>query len=273
MSRKEAKRLRKAAAKSAVETTGGKAEQQRAVAAVDNSPYVHQRDKLDWNLHIRGRDDLTDKQKGMIERILDKRTKIVFINGPAGTSKTWLAIYCGLMLLNQKRMSHLTFVRTIAESASKSLGTLPGEADDKMSPYLRPLMDKLDELLPAGDMKRLLGEKRVEGTPVNYLRGASLPAQYIVVEEAQNYQLSELTTVLTRIGEYSKMILIGDAGQSDIGERSGWQGLFDWFNQPSMQDEGIHCLSFTKQDIVRSGILRVLVEQLEQYKAAHPPRV
>ncbi len=237
-------------------------------AASDHSPYVYQREKLDWHLTIRERKDLTAKQRALIELILDKRTKVVFINGPAGTTKTWLAVYCGLQLLQQRRMSHITFMRTIAESASKSLGSLPGEADEKMSPYLMPLMDKLDELLPAGEVKRLVGEKRVVGLPVNYARGASMNAQYIVLEEAQNWTVKELTTALTRIGEYSKVICIGDTGQNDINGSSGFQPLFDWFNQPSLQEQGIHCVSLTKDDILRSGILRVIVEALEQYHAA-----
>lgn len=238
-----------------------------APSAKDRSTYIHQRDKLDWGLNIRERNDLTDKQKALIALITAKETKVVFITGPAGTSKTWLAVYCGLHLLNQRRISHITFVRTIAESASKSLGTLPGEADQKLSPYLMPLMDKLDEMLPAGEVKRLMSEERVRGLPVNYLRGASMNAQYIVLEEAQNYDVKELTTALTRIGQYSKVIVIGDPGQSDINGRSALRPFYDLFNEPSSQKEGIHCISFTKDDIVRSGILRHIIERVEWYNS------
>ena len=270
---KKAKRLAKAISKSAPNHTHDYTSSDPSAARpTDNSPFVHQRDKIDWSLSIRERGDLTDKQKQYRDLILDKKTKVVFINGPAGTSKTYLAIYCGLLLLNMRRVSHLTFVRTIAESASKSLGSLPGEANDKMSPYLMPLMDKLDELLPSGEVKRLMAEERARGMPVNYLRGASMNAQYIVVEEAQNYDIKELTTVLTRIGQYSKMIIIGDTMQSDINGRSGFLPLFDWFNQPSSQEQGIHCVSFTKDDIVRSGILRHIAEMLERYQETHPTK-
>lgn len=233
----------------------------------DNSPRVHQREKLDWTLAIRERDDLTEKQKALRDLILDKETKIVFISGPAGTSKTWLAIYCGLLLLNQRRVSHITFVRTIVESASKSLGALPGELEDKVGPFMMPLMDKLEELLPAGDVKKLVAEERIKGLPVNHLRGASMNAQYIVLEEAQNYDAKELTTALTRIGQYSKCIVIGDPLQSDINGRSAFQPFYDLFNEPSSQELGIHCVSFTKDDIVRSGILRHLVDRIEWFNA------
>ncbi len=115
-----------------------------------------------------------------------------------------------------------------------------------------------------------MSEERARGLPVNYLRGASMNAQYIVVEEAQNYNIKELTTVLTRIGQYSKMVIIGDSAQSDINGMSGFMPLYDWFNQPSSQEQGIHCVSFTKDDIVRSGILRHIAERLEQYQESHP---
>lgn len=264
MSRKEAKRLKKAAARAAETTTDTLNRKE------DKSPKVYQRDKLDFSLNIRERNDLTEKQKAIIELMLDKKTKILFLTGPAGTSKTWLAIYCGLLLLNQRRVSNITFVRTIVESASKSLGALPGEADQKLSPYLMPLMDKLDELLSQDQVKRLMAEDRVKGLPVNYLRGASLNAQYIVLEEAQNYTLKELTTAITRIGEYSKMIVIGDPDQSDVNGASGFMPMYDLFNDETSREQGIFCLSLTKDDIVRSGVLRYIADRLEYYRQSRP---
>lgn len=238
----------------------------------DRSPIVPQRDKLDWNLNIRERKDLPEKQTALRDLILDKHTKIVFVNGPAGTAKTFVAVYAGLLLLQQKRISHITFIRTLVESASKSMGFLPGDQNEKMDPYLMPMMDKLEELLSTPEVKRLVIERRAVGMPVNFLRGASLNAQYIVLEEAQNWTVKELTTALTRIGQYSKIVCIGDSGQNDINGASGFQPLFDWFNQPSYQEQGIHCISMTKDDIVRSGILRVLVEAIEQFHAANAKR-
>lgn len=278
MSRKEAKRLKKAANKNGVVNSGNNLAAQNVggvnsgadPSKKDTSPYVHQREKLDWTLNIRGRNDLTEKQRAIIDLMLDKKTKILFLTGPAGTSKTWLAVYIGLLLLNQRRVSHVTFVRTVVESASKSLGFLPGEAADKMGPYLMPLMDKLEEMLPSAEVKRLMAEERIKGIPINYLRGASFNAQYLVCEEAQNYTLKELTTALTRIGQYSKMIVIGDPDQSDINGNSGLMPMYDLFNDESSREQGIFCLSLTKDDIVRSGVLRYIAERLENYRAHHP---
>lgn len=213
----------------------------------DSSTHVHQR----------------EKQKKLIELILDKKTKVVFISGPAGTSKTYLAILCGLYLLNMGKVSDLVFVRSIVESASRSLGSLPGEANDKMAPFLMPLYDKLEELLSKEDADRLVKENRITGTVINYLRGASINAKVVIAEEAQNFDKKELTTFLTRIGEFSKFIVIGDPDQSDINGKSGFMPMFDLFNDDLSKEKGIHCFSFTKDDIVRSGILGYIVERIQ----------
>lgn len=238
----------------------------KAPVSEDHSPRVPQREKLLGEVKIRERDDLTARQREIIDLILDKKTKVVFINGPAGTSKTWMAVYCGLHLLNQHKVSHISYLRTVIESASRSLGALPGESGDKLAPYLMPLTDKLDEMLSSTDVKRLLNEKRAVGIPVGFLRGASMNAQCIIVDESQNLSHKEMVTVLTRLGPYSKLILCGDPSQSDINGQSGFAPLFELFNEPSSQEEGIHCVTLTKADIVRSGILRHIVDRLEWYQ-------
>ena len=233
----------------------------------DRSVHVHQRDKLNHQLAIRQRTDLTDRQKQLIERILDKQTRLLFIDGPAGTSKTFLAVMCGLMLLNRGTVSDILYIRSIAESASKSLGSLPGGQQDKLHPFLMPLYDKLDELLGKGDVDRLVKEKRVDGVPVNYLRGASFNARFIIADEAQNLDHKELTTLVTRLGEFSRMVVVGDRNQSDINGRSGFPAFYTLFDTDAARANGIHCFQFTKEDIVRSGILRFIVGELERLPA------
>lgn len=238
----------------------------------DRSPFIPQDPKIDFDLHIRERQDITSKQQELIDLILDNNTKIVFINGPAGTSKTFCAIYCGLVLLARKRLSTITYVRTIIESASKSLGALPGDEKLKMEPFLLPLMDKLDEFLPVAEKNQLVRENRVRGIPVNYLRGSSMNANYIICDEAQNFTVKELTTAITRLGQFSKMIVLADPSQSDINGKSGFLPMFDLFNDSTSRGQGIHCFSFTKDDIVRSGILRYICERIEgMKKPPHEP--
>lgn len=229
----------------------------------DHSTQIFQRDKIRFDLNIRQRHNLTENQKTLIDLILNKKTKVLFINGPAGTSKTFLAVYAGLLLLQKHSVSDILYIRSIAESASKSLGSLPGEINDKLSPFLMPLCEKLDEMLPRHDVDRLMKEKRVDSLPINYLRGASFNARCIIADEAQNFDYKELTTLVTRLGEFSKLIIIGDSQQSDINGRSGFMKFFDLFNDDSSKDNGIHCFSFKKEDIVRSGILKYIVERIE----------
>ena len=234
----------------------------------DQSPRVPQRDKIDYPISLRERDDLTDKQKQLIDLILDKETKLVFLSGPAGTSKTFLAVYCGLLLLQKHSVSDVLYIRSIAESASKSLGSLPGDQDEKMNPFLMPLYDKLDELLPRPDVDRLVKDERISGMPINYLRGSSFNARMVLSDESQNLTFKELTTLITRVGKFSKLIVAGDMDQSDINGQSGFAKMFDLFNDEDSRNQGIHCFSFTAADIVRSGLVRYIVERLDAHRMA-----
>lgn len=240
-------------------------------ATKDKSRFVPQNGKIDFDLHLRERDDLTAKQKQLIDLILDRNTRVVFINGPAGTSKSWCAIYAALKLLNKRSVSDILYTRTIIESASKSLGSLPGELGSKIEPFMLPLHDKLSELLPVAEINHLTKEGRVQGVVVNHLRGASINAKFVVCDEAQNYTWQEMVTTITRLGEHSKMVFAGDPDQSDINGRSGYMRMFDLFNTEESRANGIHCFSFTKDDIVRSGILRFICGQLDTVKKTVEP--
>jgi phosphate starvation-inducible PhoH-like protein len=237
----------------------------------DTSPRVHQRDKIDYTLNLRGL-EWTEKQKAFIELSTNKDTRIVFLSGPAGTSKSILAVYSALELLNQKRISDIIYVRTIVESAAHSMGTLPGDADQKLQFFVSVLNDKLEELLPSGDIKRLHADERVKGMPVNYLRGASYNAKVVIVDEAQNANFSELLTSLTRIGKFTKYFILGDPMQTDLKhkEQSGFKAMFDLFNDEESKQQGIHCVEFTKDDIMRSEILKFIIDKVEKYNLTKP---
>lgn len=247
---------------------GEGAEQQQVK---DKSPYVHQREKINFTLNLKGL-DWTEKQKAFIELATNKDTKIVFLSGPAGTSKSILAVYCALLLLNEKRISDIVYIRTIVESATQSMGILPGDENDKLKFFVAVLNDKLEELLPAGDIKKLHADERVKGLPVNYLRGASYNAKAVIVDEAQNGTFNELLTCLTRIGKFTKYYILGDPMQSDLKhkEQSGFKPMFNIFNTEEARQQGIYCVEFGKEDIMRSEILKFIIEQVENYKATKP---
>lgn len=235
----------------------------------DKSPHVHQREKIDFPLNIKEREDLTDRQKELIELIINKSTKIVLVAGPAGTSKSFSAMLAGLKLLESTAVSDIIYVRSIIESASKSIGSLPGELEIKMHPFLMPLYDKLEELLPKSIVDKLVKDERITGVPINFLRGASFNAKFIFADEVQNMQFSEIKTLLSRQGKYSKMILAGDFMQSDINGKSGFRPVFNLFNNERSREEGIHCFEFTKEDIVRSGVVKFIIEMIEEYEASN----
>lgn len=231
----------------------------------DRSPFVFQDSKLKDPLKLRIRDDLTDKQKGLIELIKDKGTKVVFVSGPAGSSKTYTAVQAGLELLNEKRHSEIVYCRSAIESASKSLGFLPGSSEDKLQPYLIPLEDKLLEFLDKGAVDFLKKDGRVKGTVVNYLRGQNFNVKYILIDEFQNFTYEEAVTILTRIGKFTTMVFVGDMMQADI-KNSGFKRIFEIFDNEKSREEGIYCVQFTTEDIVRSGVCRYIVETLEREK-------
>lgn len=229
----------------------------------DKSQYLGQRDKLKQELRIQCRYEVTPKQRQLLDLILDKDSKVIFVNGPAGTAKTLIGVYAGLLMLNEKRVSDILYVRSAIESASRSLGYLSGPLDEKFEPYLMPLKDKLAELLGKPDIEYLMRDKRIEGVPINFLRGSSHNVKYILSDESQNLDAKELTTLITRLGQRSKLVVCGDAGQSDINGRSGFMKMFDLFNDEESRGQGLHCFSFTREDIVRSKVLRYIMERIE----------
>ena len=236
----------------------------RPHVAKDLSPVIPQRNKIDRSLSIKHRSDLTPNQKKIIDLVLDKNTRIVYISGPAGTSKTYLGVYCALQLLNEKRIGEAIYIRTIIESASKSLGSLPGEADLKFGPFTMPLQDKLDELLPPQEATMLIKDERFVGMPINYLRGSSKNATYLLADEIQNFTYGEIVTLITRLGKFSKLVACGDVMQSDINSKSGFKRIFDMFDNEESRKNGIYCITLTKEDVVRDGIVRYILEVLEK---------
>jgi len=209
---------------------------------------------------------LTDKQTQLLKIIFDNDSKIIFISGPAGTSKTYVAIYGALQLYNMNNERGITYVRTIAESGEKSLGALPGEMAEKINPYMMPMNEKLDELLIPGQASILKEKEIVKGMPINYLRGASWRDEIVIADESQNFTFKELTTLMTRLGEGSKLIICGDPMQSDINGKSGFADMYSVFNDAESKQKGIHTFHFGPEDIKRSEILKFVISKISKKK-------
>ena len=227
----------------------------------DHSPKVPQNDKIKSELKIIER-ELNDKQKQFLEIALHKDTKMMFISGPAGTSKTWLSVLASLRLLNLRRMSDIIYIRSAVESSDSKLGFLPGEASEKLAPYMQPLLDKLGELLPKSDVDYLMKDGRISSTPVGFLRGLNWNAKCIIADEAQNCSQKELVTLITRVGEFSKVFVLGDPDQSDINGKSGFSKIMNVFNDEDSRKNGIFTFTFTEDDIVRSGLVKFIIKRI-----------
>jgi len=203
--------------------------------------------------------ELTDKQHEFLKIAFDKNTKIIFVSGPAGSSKTFISIYAALQLFNMNMNQDLFYVRTIAESGERNLGSLPGDVDEKFHPFMMPLQDKLTELLSKEQIKMLVDEEIVQCAPINYLRGASWDNKLVIADESQNFTRKELVTLITRIGNNSKYFICGDPMQSDINGKTGFAPLVDIFDDEECKEKGIYTFRFTKEDILRSEILKFIV--------------
>ena len=149
------------------------------------------------------------------------------------------------------------------ESADRGIGFLKGDIDDKFGPYMAPLLDKIDELLNKPEKDQLKNKKVLEAEPINFLRGCTWREKIVIVDEAQNMSVRELTTVLTRIGRGSKLFICGDSLQSDI-RNSGFAKLYSLFKDEVSSKKGVYSVSFDKTDIVRDKIISYIVEKIEK---------
>jgi len=177
-----------------------------------------------------------------------------------------MSVYSALRLLSGKPELDLLYVRTVIESADKGLGALPGDLEEKFNPYMAPLNDKLEEMLPHNttDRQTLLSEGRISAMPINFLRGASWNDKVVVADEAQNFTFKELTTLITRIGQNTKIFICGDSMQSDINGKSGFSDMCKLFNDYKSKQKGIEYFEFDESDIKRSAILKFIVSKLNE---------
>jgi phosphate starvation-inducible PhoH-like protein len=185
---------------------------------------------------------------------------IVFGIGPAGTGKTFLAVAHALKEILERKKKKLVLTRPVVE-AGESLGFLPGDLSQKISPYLRPLYDAIDRLIPFNILNRLEESRIIEVAPLAYMRGRSLSDSYIILDEAQNSTREQMKMFLTRIGENSKAIITGDITQIDL-PRKSQSGLIHAKSVLSEIDEIDFCY-FTAGDVVRHSLVRKIVHAYE----------
>lgn len=193
-----------------------------------------------------------------------KENDIVFAIGPAGTGKTYLAVAFAVAELKNKTVKKIVLTRPAVE-AGESLGFLPGDLSEKVDPYLRPLYDALDEMLPFEKLKSYMERNIVEVIPLAYMRGRTLNNAFVILDEAQNTSDTQMKMFLTRLGANSKAIITGDVTQIDLPKRdiSGLVQIQDVLNGI----EGISFVKFDKGDVVRHRLVKDIIEAYEKYQS------
>lgn len=220
-------------------------------------------DFLSRKIKINQKLELTTKQQSFIDIALHKHTKLMFVSGPAGTSKTYLSIYCALELLNMKCYDQLIYTRSVIESADGKLGFLPGEEEVKLAPYLVPLRDKLSDMLTQTEISFLQSNNKLRCEHVGFSRGQNWENKVIVIDEAQNLSQKEIITLITRVAEGSKVFLLGDPLQSDIGNKSGFSKMCNIFHGGDCEQQGIYNFEFNEDDIVRSQLVKFIIQKIK----------
>jgi len=228
------------------------------------SPIVFAKNPIKTKIKVKNF-NWTDKQKEFFKVALHPSTRITFVNGPAGTSKTLLSVYCGLQLLNMRVISDIMYLRSAVESSNSHLGFLPGSAEDKLRFYNMPFLDKLDELVPNVTTEKLEREGRVSVFPVNFARGMHWDSKCIILDEAQNSTVKEITTVLTRMGNNSKAFILADPMQTDLRQENiqgGFENMMKIFSDEESKDFGIRTFQFSEEDIMRSELVKFIIKRL-----------
>lgn len=199
-------------------------------------------------------------QRKYIETIQQK--DIVFGIGPAGTGKTYLGVAMAVQALMQKQVNRIVLARPAVEAGEK-LGFLPGDLQEKVDPYLRPLYDALFDLVDYERVTRLLEKRVIEIAPLAFMRGRTLSDAFVILDEAQNTTSEQMKMFLTRIGFGSKAVITGDVTQIDLptGKRSGLVEA----ERVLANIEGIDFIYFSDKDVVRHKLVQMIIKAYETH--------
>lgn len=203
----------------------------------------------------------TASQGAYIDHI--DRHAITFGIGPAGTGKTYLAVAKAVEALKQEKVTKIILTRPAVE-AGEALGFLPGQLEEKILPYLRPLYDALDEMLEPEEIQRYLDKKIIQIAPLAYMRGRTLNHAFIILDEAQNTTAEQMFMFLTRIGLGSKCIVTGDQTQIDLPKNKP-SGLLESL-QALRKVPGIAFHHFTERDVVRHPLVQAIIKAYQRQR-------
>ena len=204
-------------------------------------------------------------QRNYVEAI--QKHDVVFGIGPAGTGKTYLAVAMAVAALKKEQVARIILTRPAVE-AGEALGFLPGDLQEKITPYLRPLYDALRDMLEAEEIERLVARQIIEIAPLAYMRGRTLSNAFVILDEAQNTTTEQMFMLLTRMGPNSKCVVTGDVTQIDLppNKRSGLVEAL----QALKSTPGIALVYFTERDVVRHELVRAIISAYQQHRSPAP---
>ena len=204
-------------------------------------------------------------QRAYVEAI--QKHDVVFGIGPAGTGKTYLAVAMAVAALKKEQVARIILTRPAVE-AGEALGFLPGDLEQKILPYLRPLYDALREMLEPEEMERAIARQTIEVAPLAYMRGRTLSNAFVILDEAQNTTNEQMFMLLTRIGLNSKCVVTGDITQIDLpaNKRSGVLEALQALNNVP----GIATVYFTERDVVRHELVRAIIGAYQAHRGPAP---
>ena len=208
----------------------------------------------------------SENQRAYVDAI--RKHDLVFAVGPAGTGKSFLAVAMGVAALRDRKVSRLILTRPAVE-AGERLGFLPGDLQEKIDPYLRPLYDALYELMPPERFTRATERGEIEVAPLAYMRGRSLNEAFIILDEAQNTTAPQMKMFLTRLGFGSQAVVTGDVTQIDLaGEKSGLV-----LAREILRDvEGIAMVDFNDRDVIRHELVARIVRAYDRFEKGNAPK-
>jgi phosphate starvation-inducible PhoH-like protein len=229
--------------------------------AIDHFIEKNQTDVLVFGPHGKSVRARTANQKKMVQSI--DKNDIVFAIGPAGTGKTYTAVALAVRALKNKQVKKIILTRPAVE-AGENLGFLPGDLKEKIDPYLRPLYDALDDMIPADKLGYYMSTRAIEIAPLAYMRGRTLDNAFIILDEAQNATDLQLKMFLTRIGASAKAIITGDITQIDLPPKvkSGLEKSVRILGDI----DGIGHVVLDEEDVVRHKLVKAIIKAYDKEK-------
>ena len=209
--------------------------------------------------HVKQIKCLNSKQKEFVKSIENK--EITFCSGPAGSGKTFMALWTALKLLEKNQFEQIILAKSVTSIPGEEIGILPGDIYEKMDPFLISFFGNIDKLIGEEERKRLIKENKIKIQPLMYIRGINIDKSIVILDEAQNINLSVFKTIITRIGSDSKYIICGDVEQIDLKKKSesSLAKLMELFQN----DDLIGVVSFNNEDCVRNPIIPHLLNKIK----------